>query len=154
MPAFKININKGQTMNWQELAMTSHYQTAVAIKNEIKQGHIQNSTTGIEELIDALSRSDKRALRSQLTRLMMHIIKWQIQPERRSRSWLATIENARIEIEELLEEEPHLKPQISQLWDKCQNAANRLAKQETGIKHQFIKLTPEEVFQTEYTLDN
>jgi Tfp pilus assembly pilus retraction ATPase PilT len=140
-------------MNWTELAMTSHYQTAVAIKNEIKQGHIQNSTTGIEELIDALSRSDKRALRSQLTRLMMHIIKWQIQPERRSRSWLATIENARIEIEEILEEEPHLKPQLPQLWDKCQNAANRLAKQETGIKHSSIKLTKEEVFKTEYSLD-
>ena len=154
MPALKINLNQGQPMNWQELAMTSHYQTAVAIKNALKQGHITDSTTGIEELIDALSRSDKRALRSQLTKLMMHIIKWQIQPERRSRSWLATIENARIEIEELLEEEPHLKPQISQLWDKCQNAANRLAKQETGIKHQFIKLTPEEVFKTEYSLDN
>ncbi len=139
-------------MNWKELAMTSHYQTAVAIQNEIKQGHIENITTGIQELIDALFRSDKRALRSQLTRLMMHIIKWQIQPERRSRSWLITIENARIEIEEILEEEPHLKPQVSKLWDKCLNAANRLAKKETGIKHNLNTLTQEEVFKTEYSL--
>jgi len=139
-------------MNWKELAMTSHYQTAVAIKNEIKQGNIENITIGIQELIDALFRSDKRALRSQLTRLMMHIIKWQIQPECRSRSWLISIENARIEIEEILEEEPHLKPQVSQLWEKCLNAANRLAKQETGIKRSLSKLTPEEVFKTEYSL--
>ena len=139
-------------MNWKELAIASHYQTAVAIQNELKQGHIQEISTGIEELIDALSRSDKRALRSQLTRLMMHIIKWQIQPEHRSRSWLITIENARIEIEELLEEEPHLKPQISKLWDKCLTAANRLAKKETGIKHTINNLTPEEVFKTEYSL--
>lgn len=139
-------------MNWKELAITSHYQTALAIKNEIKQGHIQEVSTGIEELIDALSRSDKRALRSQLTRLMMHIIKWQIQPEHRSRSWLITIENARIEIEELLEEEPHLKPQIAKLWEKCLTAANRLAKKETGIKHTINNLTQEEVFKTEYSL--
>ena len=44
-------------MNWRELAITSHYQTAVAIKNELEQGHIEESTAGIEELIDALSRS-------------------------------------------------------------------------------------------------
>ena len=65
-------------MNWKELAMTSPYQTAIKIKNDLIQGHIEESTLGIEELIYALSRSDRIALRSQLTRLMMHIIKWQI----------------------------------------------------------------------------
>ena len=84
-------------MNWKELAITSHYQTAVAIQNELRQGNIEDSAIGIEELINALSRSEKRALRSQLTRLMMHIIKWYIQPTHRSRSWLISIENARVE---------------------------------------------------------
>ncbi|BAP55184.1 hypothetical protein THII_0887 [Thioploca ingrica] len=140
-------------MNWKELAMTSHYQTAVAIKNELKQGNIEESTTGIEELIDALSRSERRALRSQLIRLMMHIIKWQIQPERRSRSWQSTISNARIEIEEILEEEPHLEPQVYQLWEKCFKAACQIAKDETGIKPSLNQLTQEEVFQTKYSLD-
>ncbi|BAP55193.1 hypothetical protein THII_0896 [Thioploca ingrica] len=140
-------------MNWKELAITSPYQTAVQIKNELTQGHIEESTLGIEELIDALSRSERRALRSQLTRLMMHIIKWQIQPQCRSRSWLITIEGARIEIEEILEEEPHLKPQLPQLWDKCFKAANRLAEKETGIKPTLSQLTPEAVFQTEYSLE-
>jgi len=140
-------------MNWKELAMTSHYQTAVAINNELKQGHIEDSTIGIEELINALSRSEKRALRSQLNRLMMHIIKWQIQPNRRSRSWQSTISNARIEIEEILEEEPHLKPQVPQLWGKCFKAACQIAKDETGIKPTLSELTQEDVFQTEYSLD-
>jgi len=140
-------------MNWKELAMTSHYQTAVAINNELKQGHIEDSTIGIEELIDALSRSEKRALRSQLTRLMMHIIKWQIQPNRRSRTWQSTISSARIEIEEILEEEPHLKPQVPQLWDKCFKAACRIAKDETGIKPTLSELAQEDVFQTKYSLD-
>ncbi|RKZ40158.1 MAG: hypothetical protein DRQ49_09325 [Gammaproteobacteria bacterium] len=80
-------LKKGEIMNWKELAITSHYKTAVAIKNELKQGHIKYSTTGIEELIDALSRSEKRVLRSQLTRLMMHIIKWQIQQLKLKKYW-------------------------------------------------------------------
>ena len=100
-----------------------------------------------------MSRSDKRALRSQLTRLMMHIIKWKIQPKHRSQSWLMNIENARIEIEEILEDEPHLKPQMPQLWDKCLKTAIRLAKQETGMKVTLVELTQEEVFQIEYFLD-
>jgi hypothetical protein len=140
-------------MNWKELAITSHYQTAVAIKNTLEQGYIEETTTGIEELIDALFRSDKRALKSQLIRLMMHIIKWQIQPERRSRSWQSSISNARIEMEDLLEYEPHLKPQISQLWDKCFKSACKIAKDETGIKPTLSELSQKDVFETKYSLD-
>jgi hypothetical protein len=52
-----------------------------------------------------------------------------------------------------LEEEPHLKPQVYQLWDKCFNAAIRLTKKETGIKPALSELSQEDVFQTEYSLD-
>jgi hypothetical protein len=71
-------------MDWQELSSTSHYQTAMAIKQALQRGNVQEAITGIEELIEALSRSDKRALKSQLIRLMMHIIKWKSQPKKRS----------------------------------------------------------------------
>ena len=105
-------------------------------------------------IVDDRGQSDRRALRSQLTRLMVHIIKWQIQPQYRSQSWLITIEQARIEIEAILEEEPHLKTQLAQLWDKCFKAANRLAEKETGIKSTLNQLTSEAVFQTEYSLES
>ena len=61
-------------------------------------GHVQEAAKGVEELIEALSRSEKRALKSQLVRLMLHIIKWQSQPERRSSSWVASIKDARDEM--------------------------------------------------------
>jgi hypothetical protein len=54
-------------MEWRDLATTSHYQTAVAVKDELAKGNIEEATAGIEELIEALSRADKRALRSQLS---------------------------------------------------------------------------------------
>lgn len=85
-------------MDWQVLSSNSHYKTAIAIKNELQKGNTQEAYTGIEELVEALSRSDKRALKSQLIRLMVHIIKWKSQPERRSFSWVASINNAREEI--------------------------------------------------------
>jgi hypothetical protein len=48
-------------MNWQELSTTSHYQTAVAVKEKLLEGDIEEATHGIEELIEALGRSEKRA---------------------------------------------------------------------------------------------
>jgi hypothetical protein len=70
-------------MNWQELASTSHYQTAVAIAHVLRDGDVREATTGIQELIEALARSDRRELRSQITRLMAHVIKWKYQPEKK-----------------------------------------------------------------------
>jgi len=34
---------------------------------------------GLESLIEAMGRNDRRALKSQLIRLMVHIIKWKCQ---------------------------------------------------------------------------
>lgn len=139
-------------MNWGELAATSHYQTAFAVRQKILARDFEEAAQGIEELIEALSRSDKRALRSQLTRLMAHIIKWRIQPARRSRSWVATITNARIEIASILADEPNQKRNIPLLWDACLDAAQKIARDETGIEPSIGALTEQDVFVVPYTL--
>jgi len=141
-------------MNWKTLASHSHYQTAVAIQRALQQRDWAASEIGIEELIATLSKSEERALRSQLIRLMMHIVKWNIQPERRSRSWLLTISNARLEIAEILEYEPHLQPKIAQLWDKCFHAAVELAETETGMNSTVTSLNNYEVFEQKYRLES
>ncbi|OQY58745.1 MAG: hypothetical protein B6245_10170 [Desulfobacteraceae bacterium 4572_88] len=139
-------------MNWKELAITSHYQTAVAVRQVLLERNMDETLMGIEELIETLGRSEERALKSQMARLMMHIVKWKIEPHRRSRSWMLTIENARDEIADILEYEPHLKPKVPVLWDKCFKRACRLAEKETGIRPRIGKLTRKEVFEEEYAL--
>lgn len=49
---------------WRQLAIDSHYQTAIAIRNELEAARLESAKEGIEELIEALSRSDKRALKT------------------------------------------------------------------------------------------
>jgi hypothetical protein len=39
-------------MGWQELSTSSHYQTAVAIEQELQKGNIQEATAGVKELIE------------------------------------------------------------------------------------------------------
>ena len=113
-------------MKWQELAATSHYETAVAVKQALQRGDMHDAILGLEGLIDALSRADQRALEHHLIRLMQNIIKWKVQPERRSRSWVAIIHNAREAIRELQEDTPSLTDdRIRQRWDTCLCKAQR-----------------------------
>lgn len=139
-------------MNWRELAMSSQYETAKAIKQELISGNAEEATIGIEELIESLSRSDKRALRSQLIRLMAHIIKWNTQPERRMGSWAGTIENARVEIEELLELEPSLKPLVPGLLTELFPKSLRVAEKEMSQKSEITELSAQQVFEATYEI--
>ncbi len=49
----------------------------------------------LAEEIRAMSRSDRRAIKSNLKLLLIHLFKWALQPERRSTSWKLTIRNSR-----------------------------------------------------------
>jgi hypothetical protein len=140
--------------NWQDLATTSHYQTAVAVRDALRSGAVQEAAQGIEELIDALSRSERRALESHLVRLMQHIIKWRIQPDKRSRSWQSTIANAREAITEIQEDTPSLSDDvIRRLWERTLRKARREAEGEMDRAIPPLSLTWDEVFATEYTLE-
>jgi hypothetical protein len=57
----------------------------------------------------ALLVRERRAIASQLIRLLLHLLKWQFQPHRRSDSWLDSITDARIQIELTVQESPSLK---------------------------------------------
>jgi len=140
-------------MDWQELSATSHYQTALEIEQELEKGNVEEASTGLKELIEALGRSEKRALKSHLTRLMAHIIKWKTQPVKRSRSWVATIYNARDEIKDIQEETPSLtNDMIEEIWNKCLQAANREAEADMNQDSSVSELTWQEVFEDDYQI--
>ena len=141
-------------MSWQSLASESHYQTAIHIRDALQDGDVVDAQQGLEELITALSRSEKRALKNQLVRLMLHIIKWQCQSERRSLSWLASINDARDEIIDIQEETPSLSNAVIQdMWEKCFVIAKRDAEAEMNKKATTHALSWDEVFTMVYRLE-
>ena len=142
------------SVQWKELAARSHYQTAQAVDEALRRGDVPQAMAGIEELIEAMARSDRRALKSQLIRLMTHVIKWKAQPERRSRSWRATIRSARREIAEIQEETPSLnRAKIESLWDDCFETAKEEAEAEMEKATKVRSLKWRDVFETEYELE-
>ena len=62
--------------------------------------------------IEAMGSRERRELGSRLKVLVMHLLKWQFQPERRSISWRTTINDQRDELEQLLADDPSLRREI------------------------------------------
>lgn len=139
--------------DWEWLAVCSHYQTAVAVRKFLQEGKSVEAGNGLDSLIAAMGRTEKRAVQSQLTRLMSHIIRWKCQPQHRSSSWAITILSARNEIEDSQEEVPSINGDFIELiWDKCFKKAMKEAVIEMGKKCELTSLSWEEVFEEEYNL--
>ena len=142
-------------MSWQELASTSHYRTAVAIAERLAEGHVDDASDGLGELIEAVARSERRALRSQLVRLMAHILKWRARPSHRSASWAVTILQAREEIAAIREEVPSLTREVIEaMWDDCFRSAARQVEAEMGSFPEVAGLDWDDVFEVAYLLSS
>jgi Domain of unknown function DUF29 len=138
---------------WEWLALGSEYQAAVAIGQLLQEGKSMEASEGLYVLIELMGKSKRLAMRSQVIRLMAHVIKWKCQPEKRSSSWATTINSARMEIEDIQEEMPSLnRNYIESVWDKCFKSAMKQAVLEMGRKCQLASLTWEEVFEESYSL--
>ena len=86
----------------------------------------------IEEVED-LGKSERRGITSQLIRLLLHLLKWQYQIQRRSDSWLDSITDARTQIELAIEDSPSLRSYPAQQLEQSYQRARRKAAQQTGM---------------------
>ena len=137
--------------DWDMMAVNSQFQTAEAAQALLDRGQTEEAKVALQALVEAMSRSERQALKSQLVCLMMHVIKWKTQLDKRSRSWVITIFDARDAIEESQEEMPSLNRDfIESLWDQAFIKAKRKAEAEMNCKSSISSLTWKEVFEDEY----
>lgn len=86
----------------------------------------------IEEIAD-LGRSEYRALISALEQLILHLLKWQYQPDSRSNSWRISIAKQRLQLERLLDDSPGLKSRLEEAIAKGYKYGRKGASQETEM---------------------
>lgn len=89
----------------------------------------------LAEEIDSLGKSDRRAIRSHLKILVLHLLKWQYQPSMRQsgHSWRSSITNARDEIAVLLEDSPSLRRHVAALLTQGYPSARDTVSDETHL---------------------
>lgn len=88
----------------------------------------------IAEELDDVGRSEYDKLESALTVLLAHMLKWDYQPEFRSRSWEATIREHRRRVQDRLEDSPSLKSKLEQAVRRGYQYGRDRASGETGLK--------------------
>jgi Domain of unknown function DUF29. len=139
--------------NWKELVTTSHLETVKAIQHELEAGNLEEAEEGLDLLLESMSKQARRSVQSQLIRLMKHIIKWKLQPERRSVSWAVSIVNARYEISEAQEYEPSITDEVIRgMWERAFKQAKKEAELEMQKKSTIEMLSWDEVFNDDYSL--
>ena len=87
----------------------------------------------IAEEIESMGKTEKRELISRLEVLLMHLLKWQFQPERRGKSWTNTIRVQRNRLNSHLADNPSLKPQIPASMQAAYVNARIEAAEETAL---------------------
>jgi hypothetical protein len=85
-----------------------------------------------EELED-MAKWERRELERRMKVLLQHLLKWEFQAERRSRSWLVTIDNQRDEIRKLIRDSPSLRNEVAWAIRESYGAAARNASRETAL---------------------
>jgi hypothetical protein len=123
--------------------------------NDLKNGDLTNlDRENLIEEIQSMGNSDKRETFSRLKVLIMHLLKWKYQPEKRTSSWLNTIDEQREQLELILKNSPSLKPYFQKILSDCYQKAIRAAVNETNLPRKIFPMecpfTQEQILNENY----
>lgn len=105
----------------------------------LREGRLSDlDRENLAEEIESLERSDRREVQSRLKELLLHLLKWHFQPDKRKGGWRASILDQRTQLKELLEESPSLRSLPGNELEKWHRIARLKAADESGL--------PESVF--------
>jgi hypothetical protein len=95
----------------------------------------------VAEEIESLGREQFNKLESALRVLMLHMLKWDHQPALRSRSWALSIKTQRVELDDIMADNPGLKPRIGEAIARGYRKASIEAARETGLDEELFSKT-------------
>jgi hypothetical protein len=121
-------------------------QQQVTLIREVRWEEIDRAN--LLEEIESLGKQQRQELRNRLGVLMGHLLKWQYQPQNHSRSWLSTSRLQRLEIVDLLDDNPSLKPYLDDAIDWAYLKGLAIVIDETNLSDQIF---PQ---RSEYSLEN
>jgi hypothetical protein len=100
------------------LEKPSLYDTDFVAWLEEQAAHLRAGRLGaldvenVAEELEGLARSDRHELANRLETLILHLLKWDHQPDQRSNRWRSTVAEQRRRIQRLLKESPSLRPSL------------------------------------------
>jgi hypothetical protein len=119
----------------EKLYERDYSQWAEAMADLLASGNL--TELDIENLVEEvrdLSKRERDSLLSSLRLIIHHLLKWDYQPQLRSRSWLVTVQRERSNVADYLADSPSLKKYMTdEHLDKIYKKARLYAIAETGL---------------------
>ena len=110
------------------------YSWSLGQGRHLREGRLEAlDRDNLAEEIESLGREQFNKLVSALRVLMAHMLNWDHQPPLRSRSWALTIEEQRLEIADVLADNPGLRPRLSEAITRAYRRARIEAAKETAL---------------------
>jgi hypothetical protein len=110
------------------------YSWAVRQAELLRAGRLSEiDPVAIAEEIDDVGMEEYHRLESALRVVMLHLLKWDHQPDRRSRSWSLSILEHRRRVHRQLRSSPGLKSQLDEALEAAYEDARLEAANETGL---------------------
>ncbi len=101
---------------------------------QLKQGDLQSlDLENLIEEIESMGRSDKREVYSRLKVLLLHLLKWEYQPQKRTGSWRNTIDEQRDQLNLILADSPSLNTHLQVIFADCYLKGKKGAANETNL---------------------
>ncbi len=121
----------------------------------IKEGKFAEvDATNLIEEIEDMGRSEQRRVESNLVIVLLHLLKYKYQPEKRTNSWKSSIREHRRRLRDDFKASPSLKRYMTEVFDECYQDVREQAADETGLPlNTFPNLspfTPTEVLDPDY----
>lgn len=140
------------------LYTTDFYAWTQQQANFLRQGKLDDiDIINLIEEIESLGKQQKQELKNRLGILIGHLLKWNYQPNRRSKSWKYTIQEQRLQIIDLLEQNPSLKPYIEEAITKAYQLGLLLIGRETSLNPKELPIqcpyTIEQIIDTSFPAD-
>lgn len=92
--------------------------------------------THLAEEVEDMGKRDRQALASNLVVILVHLLKYDYQPEARNNSWRASLREHRRRVRKQLQDSPSLNNVGVEILDECYEDARELAADETGMKRE------------------
>lgn len=151
-------MNKFSKLNHLTPYETDYAQWSVEQARLLREGRLDLlDRDNLAEEIEDLGKKEKREIESRLVQLLLHLLKWQLQPEKRKGGWEASIRVHRTDLREILSENPSLRNYPNDRLTRAYTKARLAAEKETGIAYEAFPddcpYTVEQVFDDAFLPD-
>ncbi len=143
------------TTNTTDLYDRDYYLWLSHTAQLIKEGKFSEvDAANLIEEIEDMGRSEKRAVKSNLVIVLLHLLKYKYQPAKRTNSWKSSIREHRRRLRDDFKVSPSLKRHFEEVFDECYQDGRAQAADETGLPRDTFPplspFTPEQVLNPDY----